>query len=498
MRGLGVQEDIVRRLRQNMTEAEAKLWAALRNKQVHGYKFRRQHRVAPYVVDFVCPEASLAIELDGGQHATADETERTAALEAKGLRVLRFWNNEVLGNIDGVLAVIAGALEKSPSPNPLPRVAGERTSTGVLGKVRRVVVKIGSALLVEPDSGRLREPWFSAMCEDIAAMRARGQEVIVVSSGAIALGRRALGLKPGELRLEESQAAAACGQIRLAHAWQEGLAKHELTVAQILLTLGDTEARRHYLNARSTLNTLLKLGSVPVINENDTVATNEIRFGDNDRLAARVAEMVSADCLVLLSDIDGLYTADPGKDPTATFLPEVRDVTAAIERMAGGSTSGFGRGGMITKIAAARVALNAGCRMVIAQGKVMHPLRAVEQGGRCTWFVPKDTPLSARKQWIGGTLKPSGTLVVDSGAVQALRSGKSLLPAGVVKVEGRFDRGDAVLVRDQEGQELGRGLVAYSAEDAGRIKGHKSGEIEAILGYRGRDEVIHRDDLVLR
>ena len=367
-----------------------------------------------------------------------------------------------------------------------------------LGKVRRVVVKIGSALLVEPDSGQLREPWFSAMCEDIAAMRARGQEVIVVSSGAIALGRRALGLKPGELRLEESQAAAACGQIRLAHAWQEGLAKHELTVAQILLTLGDTEARRQYLNARSTLNTLLKLGSVPVINENDTVATNEIRFGDNDRLAARVAEMVSADCLVLLSDIDGLYTADPGKDPTATFLPEVRDVTAAIERMAGGSTSGFGRGGMITKIAAARVALNAGCRMVIAQGKVMHPLRAVEQGGRCTWFVPKDTPLSARKQWIGGTLKPSGTLVVDSVAVQALRSGKSLLPAGVVKVEGRFDRGDAVLVRDQEGQELGRGLVAYSAEDAGRIKGHKSGEIEAILGYRGRDEVIHRDDLVLR
>jgi glutamate 5-kinase len=363
---------------------------------------------------------------------------------------------------------------------------------------RRIVVKIGSSLLVEPESGALRQPWFDAMGDDIAALRKRGQEVLVVSSGAIAMGRRVLGLRGGALRLEESQAAAATGQVRLAHAWQESLARHGLTVAQILLTLGDTEARRQYLNARSTLNSLLRLGAVPVINENDTVATTEIRFGDNDRLAARVAEMVSADTLVLLSDIDGLYTADPGSDPNAKFIPEVRDLTPEIEAMGGESRSGLGRGGMVTKLAAARLALNAGCRMVIASGKVQSPIAAIERGTRCTWFVPGSSPLTARKQWIGGHLKPAGTLTVDAGAEQALRNGKSLLPAGVTTIDGRFGRGDAVVVRNSDGTELGRGLVAYDDGDARRIMGHKSGEIEAILGYRGRDEMIHRDDLVLR
>ena len=367
-----------------------------------------------------------------------------------------------------------------------------------LQRARRVVVKIGSALLVESASGKLHRAWLESVADDIAGLRARGQEVVIVSSGAIALGRCALGLAPGKLRLEESQAAAACGQIRLAHAWQEVLARHALATAQVLLTLGDTEERRQYLNARSTLNTLLKLGAVPVINENDTVATAEIRFGDNDRLAARVAQMLSADCLVLLSDVDGLYTADPTRDPNARFIAEVRELTPEIEAMGGATASDYGRGGMITKLAAARIALGAGCAMVIASGKVMHPVGAIANGARCTWFVPGATPLTARKQWIGGALKPAGALVIDAGAVRALRAGKSLLPAGVVAVEGRFERGDAVIVKGPDGQELAQGLSAYSDADARRIIGHKSGEIEPLLGYRGRDEMIHRDDLVLR
>ena len=367
-----------------------------------------------------------------------------------------------------------------------------------LQRAKRIVVKIGSALLVESATGKLHRAWLESVADDLAGLRARGQEIVIVSSGAIALGRRALGLEPGKLRLEESQAAAACGQIRLAHAWQEVLARHELATAQVLLTLGDTEERRQYLNARSTLNTLLKLGAVPVINENDTVATAEIRFGDNDRLAARVAQMISADCLVLLSDVDGLYTADPTRDASARFIAEVRELTSEIEAMGSATASDYGRGGMITKLAAARIALGAGCAMVIASGKVMHPVAAVGTGARCTWFVPGATPLTARKQWIGGALKPAGALVIDAGAVKALRSGKSLLPAGVVAVEGRFERGDAVIVRGPDGQELARGLSAYSDADARRIIGHKSGEIEPLLGYRGRDEMIHRDDLVLR
>jgi glutamate 5-kinase len=366
-----------------------------------------------------------------------------------------------------------------------------------LAKARRVVVKVGSALLVQAATGLLNKTWLEALAADIAQLRARGQDVLLVSSGAIALGRRNLGLEPGKLKLEESQAAAAVGQIRLAHAWTEALDPHELTVAQILLTFGDTEERRRYLNARSTLGTLLKLGAVPVINENDTVATSEIRYGDNDRLAARVAQMMSADCLVLLSDVDGLYTADPTKDATAQFIPEIHRITPDIERMAGGASSAMGSGGMATKIAAAKIAVSAGCHMCVALGHELHPLQRIEAGGRCSWFYPAATPATVRKQWIGGTLKPSGEIQVDAGAAAALRGGKSLLPAGVVKVTGKFERGDAIIVRDIEGTEMARGLSAYSAVDVERLRGRRSGEIEALLGYRGRDEIIHRDDLVL-
>jgi glutamate 5-kinase len=275
------------------------------------------------------------------------------------------------------------------------------------------------------------------------------------------------------------------------------LEQHDCAVAQVLLTLGDTEERRRYLNARSTLNTLLKLGAIPVINENDTVATAEIRYGDNDRLAARVAQMASADCLVLLSDVDGLYTADPTRDPQARFIPEVTGITAEIEAMAGGSASDVGSGGMATKVLAGKIALAAGCNMCVTIGREPHPLRRIEAGGRCTWFIAKASPKTVRKQWIAGLLQPAGTLHVDEGAAKALRAGKSLLPAGVTKVDGKFERGDAVLVRDAAGVELARGLSAYSSEDARRARGCRSHELEAILGYRGRDELIHRDDLVL-
>jgi glutamate 5-kinase len=375
--------------------------------------------------------------------------------------------------------------------------AAAKSGGARLTRAKRVVIKIGSALLVEQSSGRVSRAWLETLAADIAAMRARGQEVVIVSSGAIALGRRQLGLPRGKLKLEESQAAAAVGQIRLAHAWKEVLEPHECAVAQILLTLGDTEERRRYLNARSTLNTLLKLGAIPVINENDTVATAEIRYGDNDRLAARVAQMASADCLVLLSDVDGLYSADPTRDPAARFIPEVSVITPEIESMAGGSASEVGSGGMATKVLAGKIALAAGCNMCITVGREPHPLRRIEAGGRCTWFVAKATPKTVRKQWIAGLLQPAGTLHVDEGAARALRGGKSLLPAGVTKVEGRFDRGDAVLVKDADGSEIARGLSAYSSDDARRVQGRRSQDLEAILGYRGRDELIHRDDLVL-
>ena len=369
--------------------------------------------------------------------------------------------------------------------------------TAGLAGARRLVVKIGSALLVDERSGRVHRPWLAALADDIADLRRRGIEVVIVSSGAIAVGREHLRLTGRPLRLEEKQAAAATGQIRLAHAYEEILGWHDLTVAQLLLTLDDTESRRRHLNARNTIDQLLALGAVPLINENDTVTTTEIRFGDNDRLAARVAQMISADTLVLLSDIDGLYTADPRRDPSARRLDVVHEVTADIEAMAGEAPPGYSSGGMVTKLGAARIALSAGCRMAIARGTHSHPLRALVQGAACTWFLPAAEPRTARKRWIAGALKPTGALTIDDGARAALARGSSLLPAGVVAVEGDFLRGDAVAVRMRDGRAVGRGLSAYAAEDARRIAGHKSGEIEAILGYRGRDEMIHRDDLVL-
>lgn len=362
---------------------------------------------------------------------------------------------------------------------------------------RRIVVKVGSALLVRSDTGSLNESWLRTLAADVAALRQRGQEVLLVSSGAVALGRQPLGLPAGKLKLQEKQAAASVGQIRLAHAWKEALERYPLKVAQILLTLGDTEERRRYLNARSTLETLMRLGAVPVINENDTVATAEIRYGDNDRLAARVAQMVSADCLVLLSDVDGLYTADPARVPDARFIPEIHAITPEIERMAGGSNSAMGTGGMATKIAAAKIAVAAGCHMAVALGHERHPLRRLEEGARCSWFYPSATPATVRKQWIAGSLQPAGELCVDPGAVAALRHGKSLLPAGVLQVIGDFQRGDALIVRDTQGKEIARGLSAYSSIDAMRLRGRRSQEIEALLGFQGRDEIIHRDDLVL-
>jgi glutamate 5-kinase len=376
-------------------------------------------------------------------------------------------------------------------------LADRKTAARRLSDAKRIVVKVGSALLVDADKGRLNRAWLETFAADVARLRNRGQEVILVSSGAIALGRRHLKLSAGKLRLEESQAAAAVGQIRLAHAYKELLEVHDITVAQILLTLGDTELRRRYLNARGTLNTLLSLGAVPVINENDTVATAEIRYGDNDRLAARVAQMVSADCLVLLSDIDGLYTANPQVDPQAQFIPRVFEISPAIEAMAGGVSSSMGSGGMQTKIAAAKIAVGAGCHLCIAKGAAPHPLKRIEEGARCTWFVPSSTPVATRKQWIAGTLKPKGAIVVDAGAVRALLGGKSLLPAGVTRAVGRFDRGDTVSILGPEGGEVARGICAYSDGDAARIIGRKSAEIEGLLGFRGRDEIVHRDDLVL-
>ncbi len=373
-----------------------------------------------------------------------------------------------------------------------------RKETSVpLTSARRVVVKIGSSLLVNMQTGQLNRAWLDALIEDISRLRARGQEVLVVSSGAIALGRRQLGLRPGKLKLEESQAAAAAGQIRLAHAFEDALRKQATPVAQVLLTLEDTEQRQRYLNARSTLSMLLRFGALPLINENDTVATTEIRYGDNDRLAARVAQMMSADYLILLSDVDGFYTGDPLRDPESAFIDKVIEITPEIEAMAGSAASDVGTGGMVTKIAAAKIAVGAGCHVLISSGKVMHPIDAIENGGRVTCFVPRETPLAARKQWIAGSLSPRGALVVDRGAEQALREGKSLLPAGVVRVEGAFQRGDAVTVQSIDGRRLGRGLSAYSCEEAACIMGRQTSEIEALIGYQGRDEIIHRDDLVM-
>lgn len=364
-------------------------------------------------------------------------------------------------------------------------------------RARLIVVKIGSALLADSATGVLNAAWLASLIDDIAALRAEGKQVVLVSSGAIALGRNALRLPSGSLKLEESQAAAAVGQIDLAHAYRQMLSERGLAAAQILLTLGDTEQRRRYLNARSTMRTLLSLGAVPVVNENDTVATTEIRYGDNDRLAARVASMISADCLVLLSDVDGLYTAPPDRDPDARRLEVVRHITPEIEAMAGDAGTELSRGGMVTKIEAAKIAVAGGTNMIVALGKTQHPLRALSQGAPCTWFLAHSTPLAARKRWIAGSLDANGALIIDDGAVAALKSGRSLLPAGVVSLEGVFERGDLVVIRDKRGTVIGRGIVAYSSADARLLLGRKTAEIEPVLGYRGRDEMIHRDDMAL-
>lgn len=369
--------------------------------------------------------------------------------------------------------------------------------TPSLSEFRRIVVKVGSSLLVDRARGRLRHAWLAALAEDLAELHQRGADVLVVSSGAIALGRTVLNLPSGPLRLEESQAAAAVGQIALARNWAEALAAHGLTAGQILLTLADTEERRRYLNARATLGRLLDLRAIPVINENDTVATAEIRYGDNDRLAARVATMAGADLLVLFSDIDGLYTAPPAKDPTARHIPVVEKITPEIDAMAGGAASELSRGGMRTKIEAGKIAAAGGTHMLIADGRAKNPLASVAAGGRCTWFLSGSTPATARKTWIAGTLEPRGTLHVDAGAARALRGGASLLPVGVSRIEGEFARGDAVLIRDPNGQLLGRGLVAYDAGEAALVLGRASRDLETVLGYPGRAEMIHRDDMAL-
>ncbi|MBI5265533.1 MAG: glutamate 5-kinase [Bradyrhizobium sp.] len=366
-----------------------------------------------------------------------------------------------------------------------------------LTQFRRIVVKVGSALLVDSNAGEVRSSWLAALADDLAKLHHEGREVLIVSSGSIALGRSRLKLPRGQLKLEESQAAAAVGQIALARIWSEVLGDHGIRAGQILVTLQDTEERRRYLNARSTIAKLLDWRAVPVINENDTVATNEIRYGDNDRLAARVATMASADLLILLSDIDGLYDAPPKNNPGAKLIPVVESITSEVEGMAGDAESELSRGGMRTKVEAAKIATTGGTHMLIASGTIEHPLQAIANGGRCTWFLTPANPVTARKRWIAGSLEPKGTLTIDAGAVAALRAGASLLPAGVIRVDGQFARGDAVIVRGPDTREVGRGLVAYDAEDADRIKGRSSPDVMIILGISGRSEMIHRDDLVV-
>jgi len=386
------------------------------------------------------------------------------------------------------MSVKSVQLLKSEEPvNSLPKLAS----------YRRIVVKIGSALLVDRVSG-LKRDWLESLGADVAALSTSGVEMMLVSSGAIALGRTVLGLPKGALRLEESQAAAAAGQIELAKAYAEVLSHHKLRAGQILLTLADTEERRRYLNARATVGTLLRLKAVPVINENDTVATTEIRYGDNDRLAARVATMMGADLLILLSDIDGLYAAPPHQNPDAEFLPVVDSITPDVEAMAGAAASEYSRGGMKTKLDAGKIANAAGTAMIIASGTRLNPLAAIDLGERSTMFKASLTPVNAWKTWISGNLEPSGRLVIDEGALAALKSGKSLLAAGVREVTGQFTRGDTVAVFGPDGREAARGLIAYDASDAVRIAGRKTNEIGTILGYDARSAMIHRDDLVVR
>ena len=368
------------------------------------------------------------------------------------------------------------------------------SQTGRLTGAKRIVIKIGSALLV--DAGRLRAAWLHCLAEDVAMLRARGADVVLVSSGSIALGRSVLGLPASDLTLEQAQAAAAVGQIRLARAYEEALAPHGITTAQVLVTLEDSANRRRYLNSRATLDQLLGLGAVPIVNENDTVATDEIRFGDNDRLAAQIAVTVGADCLVLLSDVDGLYTANPSEDPDATRFDLVEAITPEIEAMAGDAGSGLSKGGMKTKVMAAKTATAAGCAMAITHGAALRPIAALENGAPATWFTAQGDPQHARKAWIT-SMKPQGALTLDAGAVRALRAGKSLLPAGVTAVSGAFERGDPVSILGPDAETLGSGLVRYTSDEARAIKGHQSREIEQLLGYAGRAALIHRDDMAV-
>jgi len=366
----------------------------------------------------------------------------------------------------------------------------------ILSDYRRLVVKVGSSLLIGDDDV-VHRGWLEGLAENIATLQGSGHEVLIVSSGAIAIGSRVLDINKRRARLEELQAAAAAGQVQLVHAWQEALALHSIAAAQVLLTPEDTENRRRFLNARGTLEKLLDRSVVPIINENDTVATEEIRYGDNDRLAARVAQLVMADALILLSDVDGLYTGDPAKDDNAEHIPEVGKITEDIERMAGETQSDVGSGGMATKVQAARIATHAGCSTIIASGAIERPLESLASGGTCTVFRAEGTPAAARKQWLAGVLEVRGELRLDDGAVAALKDGKSLLPVGVVEVVGNFRRGDVVTLVDSGGNELGRGLAEYGGEEAGQIAGCQSEQIEKHLGYRGRSVMVHRDELVL-
>lgn len=361
---------------------------------------------------------------------------------------------------------------------------------------RRLVIKVGSSLLIEGD-GQLNRSWLESLASDIAELKANGRDVIVVSSGAIAIGSRVLDINTRRARLEDLQAAAAAGQVQLAHAWRDVLGAHRLITAQVLLTLEDTESRRRFLNARGTLGRLLERDVVPVINENDTVATDEIRYGDNDRLAARVAQLVMADGLLLLSDVDGFYTDDPGRNPDAEHIAEVCSISNEMLGMAGETRSDIGSGGMATKVQAARIATHAGCATIIASGQEDHPVSTLSAGGRCTVFRAEGSPQAARKQWLAGALSAGGSVSVDPGAARALAGGKSLLPVGIVDVGGEFGRGDVVRILDDSGVELGRGLAEYGHEDAAKLVGCNSEQIEELLGYRGRSVMIHRDGLVL-
>jgi glutamate 5-kinase len=365
-----------------------------------------------------------------------------------------------------------------------------------LSQAKRVVVKIGSALLVDRTTGALKSSWLKGLAADVEAMKSRGQDVILVSSGSIALGRGVLNLPTTALALEQSQAAAAVGQIRLARAYEDALAPHNITTAQVLVTLDDSQNRRRYLNSRATLEQLLSLGVVPIVNENDTIATDEIRYGDNDRLAAQVAVTTGSDLVVLLSDVDGLYTANPTEDPTATRFDTISEITPQIEAMAGDAGSGLSKGGMKTKVLAAKTAISGGAALVITEGSAFRPLTALENGANATWFTPKDSPQIARKRWIQA-MKPQGTLTVDAGAAAALTRGNSLLSAGVTHVTGDFQRGDPVAIQSPDGQVLAHGLTRYTAEESRLLKGQKSDQIEEILGYSGRAALVHRDDMVL-